>query len=219
MTETEFNNYCRIIKGIAMQMGKNCEVVLHDYSHPYDSTIVAIENNHITGRKIGDCGTNLGLQILSGVTSDENQYNYITQLKNGHILRSSSIYLRNDNNDITGAICINLDITDLLAAKNVLESLSMSNNFTEETIPKPQEFIANDINTMLDSMLEKAVESVGVPPRQMTREHKIQAIRFLDTHGALLIKKSADKIAKYFGISKFTLYNYLGKDESGEQNI
>ena len=219
MTETEFNNYSKIIKGIAMQMGKNCEVVLHDYSHPYDSTIVAIENSHITGRKIGDCGTNLGLQILSGVTSDENQYNYITQLKNGRILRSSSIYLRNDNNDITGAICINLDITDLLAAKNVLESLSMASNFSEDTIPKPQEFIANDINTMLDSMLEKAVESVGVPVAQMTRDHKIQAIRFLDTHGALLIKKSADKIARYFGISKFTLYNYLEKDETSEQDI
>ncbi len=217
MTKTEIENYSRIIKGIAMQMGKNCEVVLHDYSHPYDSTIIAIENNHITGRKIGDCGTNLGLQILSGTTNDENQYNYITQLKNGRILRSSSIYLRNEDGSIIGAICINFDITDLLSAKNVLENLSISSNSSDLSAARPQEFIASNINDMLDAMIEKSVEFVGVPVLQMTREDKVKAIHYLDTHGALLIKKSVDRIARYFGISKFTLYNYLGRNEDANQ--
>ncbi|NLF35083.1 MAG: transcriptional regulator, partial [Clostridiales bacterium] len=52
----------------------------------------------------------------------------------------------------------------------------------------------------------------GKPVALMEREDKIRAIRFLNDAGALLITKSGDKIAKYFGISKYTLYSYL--DES-----
>ena len=43
----------------------------------------------------------------------------------------------------------------------------------------------------------------------MDREDKIRAIRFLNDAGALLITKSGDKIAAFFGISKYTLYSYL----------
>ena len=38
---------------------------------------------------------------------------------------------------------------------------------------------------------------------------KVRAIRFLSQHGAFLITKSGDKVAKYFGISKYTLYSYI----------
>jgi predicted transcriptional regulator YheO len=43
----------------------------------------------------------------------------------------------------------------------------------------------------------------------MTKEDKIKAIHFLDDKGAFLIKKSGDKISKFYDISKYTLYNYL----------
>ena len=52
-----------IAKCIAMQFGENCEVVLHDLTLPYNKTIVAIWNGHVTGRKVGDGGTNAGLEI------------------------------------------------------------------------------------------------------------------------------------------------------------
>ena len=43
----------------------------------------------------------------------------------------------------------------------------------------------------------------------MTKEDKIKAIQFLNDAGAFLITKSGDKVAKYFGISKYTLYSYV----------
>ncbi|MFW5646904.1 MAG: helix-turn-helix domain-containing protein [Acetivibrio ethanolgignens] len=43
----------------------------------------------------------------------------------------------------------------------------------------------------------------------MTKEDKIAAIKFLNDAGAFLITKSGDKISKYFGISKYTLYSYI----------
>ena len=40
-----------------------------------------------------------------------------------------------------------------------------------------------------------------------TVDDKARAIQFLSQHGAFLITKSGDKVAKYFGISKYTLYS------------
>ena len=153
MTEAEEKNFKKIAKGIAMQFGKNCEVVLHDYSQPYDRSIIAIENGHVSGRKVGDCGTNLGLEILRGVTENNDQYNYVTQVKNGRILRSSSIYLRDENDVAIGALCINFDITDLIVSKNLLEDLTFQNDALSKSEYKPQEFITNDINTLVSFLI------------------------------------------------------------------
>jgi predicted transcriptional regulator YheO len=43
----------------------------------------------------------------------------------------------------------------------------------------------------------------------MTKDDKIAAIRFLNKAGAFLVTKSGDKVSKYFGISKYTLYSYI----------
>ena len=75
-----------IIKCIAKEFGVNCEVVLHDLTLPYDRTIVAIENGFVTGRKVGDSGTNIGLEILRGTVEGSDRYNYVNHTKNGHML-------------------------------------------------------------------------------------------------------------------------------------
>ena len=50
---------------------------------------------------------------------------------------------------------------------------------------------------------------MGVPALLMNKEEKIRAINYLNDAGAFLITKSGDKVAKYFGISKYTLYSYV----------
>ena len=39
--------------------------------------------------------------------------------------------------------------------------------------------------------------------------NQVTAIQFLNDAGAFLITKSGDKVANYFGISKYTLYSYI----------
>jgi len=55
-----------MMEGIAGQFGDNCEVVLHDHSQGLESSIIAIINGHVTGRKVGDPSSNLGLEVLRG---------------------------------------------------------------------------------------------------------------------------------------------------------
>lgn len=193
-----------IMKAIAAQFGERCEVVLHDLTGGYDSTIIAIENGHVTGRKIGDCGSNLGLEVLRGTVKQGDRYNYITQTKDGKTLRSSSIYIKNKDEKIIGSLCINLDISDYILCENVMKSLTMSNENNQIN-----EVFANDVNELLDSLLQESQYKIGKTVSAMTKEDKINAIKFLDEKGAFLISKAGNKICQYFNISKYTLYNYL----------
>ena len=106
--------YQQILSLLEHHLGPNSEIVLHDLTPPYDSTIIDIRNGHITGRKIGDCMTNLGLEVMRGTTQNGDHYNYITYTKPSNTLRSSTMHIRDENGNVVGAICINTDITDTI---------------------------------------------------------------------------------------------------------
>ena len=114
-----------IMKLIAAQFGPKCEVVLHDWANDYDKTIVAIENGDVTGRKVGGSGSNLGLAVMRGTTDGSNQLNYLTRTTDGKLLRSSTLYLDDENGQKIGALCINYDISDLLTLQNTISGLTL----------------------------------------------------------------------------------------------
>ena len=58
---------------------------------------------------------------------------------------------------------------------------------------------------------------MGTPGAIMSKEEMVRAIRYLNDTGAFLITKSGPKVCKFFGISKYTLYNYLDEARSGEK--
>ena len=95
-------------------IGPRCEVVLHDYRE-WDrsgSTIVWIENGHVTGRHVGGPTTNLGLEAMRSGDASPDRFNYRTRTrKDGRTLRSTSIYFRNRAGEFIGALCINLDVS------------------------------------------------------------------------------------------------------------
>jgi predicted transcriptional regulator YheO len=199
------------MKGISLLFGPNCEIVLHDHKdQPYDHTIIAIENGHVTGRKVGDCGTNLGLEVLRGSTDGRDSYNYATQTKDGRILRSSSIYIHDDEGKVVGSLCINFDISDLMVAERNIGVFCQNPFNADSKVDKNiQEIFARDVNDLMETLIQESQREIGKPVSSMTKEDKLNALEYLDRRGAFLIKKSGDKVAKYFDISKYTMYNYL----------
>lgn len=217
--KNELSFFKSLMKGLSELFGENCEVVLHDHKdQPYESTIIAIENGHITGRTIGDCGTNLGLEVLRGSVDNGDRYNYATQTKEGRVLRSSSVYIRNDKNEVVGSLCINFDITDLMLAEQSISQICRNpyhNSAEHEEGVK--EFFAKDVTDLLDMLIQESQQIVGRPVSFMTKEDKLKALKYLDQKGAFLIKKSGDRIAKYFDMSKYTMYSYLEEIRNVEE--
>lgn len=185
--------------------GTNCEVVLHDNKKEYEHTIVDIRNGHVTGRKIGDCGGNWGLEVMNNTATDTHNYNKIIHTRNGKIIRGSSMFLKDDEGNNIGSICINLDITDSLKCE---EFLKQFNNYSAPS-PSGSELFTTDVNQLMDNLFMQCENMFDKPKAQLTKEDKMEVIRFLDNKGAFLITKSGDRVCEFLNISKFTLYNYL----------
>lgn len=198
--------YLQMAQAIAKQFGPNCEVVVHDLeSNDLENSIVAIENGHVSGRRVGDGPSHVVLEALRGDrTQLRDHLAYLTRTKDGKILKSSTIYIRDDDGAAIGIFAINYDITLMLAMENALKSFTAA-----EAPEKEPEHISRNVADLLDELIEQSVALVGKPVALMNKEDKVKAIQFLNDTGAFLITKSGDKVCKFFGISKYTLYSYI----------
>lgn len=203
-----FELLCEIGECIAQQFGSDCEVVLHDLTRSYDNTIVAIWNGYITGRKVGGGGTDAGLSILRGTSRPADQYHYINKTKEGRVLRSSSKYFRDKEGNVVGSLCINYDISGLITAQH-----SLANFVGQDEATLKREVFTSNIDELLETMMHDAVAETGKTLETLEKEDKVAVVKYLDSKGAFLIKKSAERVADFLGISRFTIYNYLNESQ------
>ena len=206
-----------VAKGVAAQFGSGCEVVVHEISpQAAEHSLVAIENGHVTGRKPGDGPSQVVLEQLQKAGSDPtaDRLNYLTRTPSGKLLKSSTLFLRGEDGEVCAIFGINFDISALSLAGSVLSELTTP----AETEPAEAPRIPGSVNELLDDLIRRSVKLVGKPVSRMNKEDKITAIRFLADSGAMLITKSGDKISKYFGISKYTLYSYLDSKQEEKRH-
>ena len=196
----------QLAKGIAALFGDNCEVTVHDLAAGYESSIVGIENGHVTGRKVGDGSAERVLRALKKDKPIEDEHSYLARTKNGRAIKSSTIYIRDETGSPVGIFGINYDITDLTMAQRALEvAVSVKPPEAAEEI----DTITTNVTDLLDQLIEEADGSIGMPVAMMGKDEKTRAIQFLNEHGAFLIKKAGDKVSRHYDISKYTLYNYM----------
>lgn len=206
----------QLARGIAQQFGPSCEVVVHDLSGDNaEPSIVAIENGHVTHRKVGDGPSMAVLEALSGKPEKlHTDGSYLTKTKDGRILKSTTIYIRDEQQKIIGIFSLNFDITELMMVSNAINPLVSITSQKGETGSIP-----HNVTELLQELIEESTRQVGKPVPLMTRDDKIRAIKFLNDHGALLITKAGDKISKYFGISKYTLYSYIDSSNDDDAPV
>jgi len=206
----------QLAHGLAHQFGKNCEVVVHELD-PWrqDSNIVVVENGHVSSRKEGDDPCQVALAALKQDGSNlQDKLAYLTKTSDGRILKSSTMYIRDGSGMVCALLSIHYDITAFLAAQESLATLTATEQTSNGRGQGPENVPLN-VNQLLDELIAQSIRLVGKPTGMMTKEDKIKAIRFLSNAGAFLITKSGDRVAREFGISKYTLYSYIdaGKAE------
>lgn len=210
----------QIASALAVQFGPSCEVVIHDLAaKDPEKSIVWIENGHVTGRKVGDGPSTVVMeQILHANEDPKDHLGYLTRTPGGKVLKSSTLYIRDGRGKVTAILSINYDISALLMVEGAIQGLIHT---AEVGQGREERITVLNVSDLLDDLIEQSVTLVGKPVALMNKEDKVRAIRFLNEHGAFLVTKSGDKVAKYFGISKYTLYSYIDlkqEEKRHEQN-
>lgn len=205
----------QLAHGLAAQFGSSCEVVIHDLTKKnLDKSIVYIENGHVSNRHAGDGPSGIVLETLSSDPQKiKDRLSYLTKTEDGRILKSSTLYIRDENGKVVYIFSINYDITSLLAVENAVHDLVKTKpevSSKDGSAAAPQT-ITHNVTELLDLLIEQAIAKVGKPVALMNKDDKTAVVQYLNNAGAFLITKSGDKVSSLLGISKFTLYSYMDK--------
>ena len=96
---------------------------------------------------------------------------YLTRTDSGRILKSSTVFIKDDDGTPCYIFAINYDITNLLAFDSTIKSLTKCRDDEDSAADGPKR-ITHDVNELLDELIEQSVELVGVPVPFMAEAFK-----------------------------------------------
>lgn len=200
-----FDQAIRTADMLVKMLGKECEVAIHDFSN-LEQSLIHLAGT-ITERKVGAPITDLVLQELKKPAAEiKDIANYKTVSAKGYVLKSSTVFLRNDEDLIIGAMCINLNVSHLITLNNQLQQLVQ---FEHEESDK--ESFYSTVQEVIANLVSQVLNGFNKAPSLLETEEKIECVRLLEQKGTFLIKGSIEYVAGALGVSRFTVYNYLQK--------
>ena len=204
---SELASFVPVVEGLAELFGSNCEVVLHDVA-AIPHSIVAIENGHVTGRRLGDVPTDQMLRSLRNVDKVPDVRLYVTS-RDGKVLKSLAVTLRGRDGAPIGILGVNFDVSEMVQLQRALATLTAVGRLGGEAAPVTEEIFGGDIRDVLAGMIAATLDEMGKTPAAMSREEKMEVVKRLEERGAFLVKRSAEQVAEALDLSRFTVFAYL----------
>ena len=192
---------------IAVALGRMfpglCEVVLHDLRDPRHA-IRVIENN-LSGRRVGDSATELGLARIADPDYPSVLQNYPNHFPDGRPAKSTSIGIKNTAGEYIAALCLNLDVSVLSPVTLALSNLVATDTEHRE---QPLENLRDRNTRELRQVVEELAAQRAATPRSLSRQDKKALVRQLHRDGYFDSRDAAQTIADLLGVSRATVYNY-----------
>lgn len=225
------NQYKILVEFLGNILGPDYEIVLQDLSQKSHS-IVAIKNGQISGRKPGGPLTTAAFEMISDKVYEKTDFlcNYRGIAQNGHILRSSTMFIKDDGGIPIGLLCINFDdsrynelherllklihpeefITNVSAPSNSLTEIK--NNGTGKKISSDiTENYAIDVPSLRQKIFEDATAHLTTPIDRLNQNERKEILIQLNEQGLFQLKGAISFVAKRFSCSPATIYRYLSE--------
>ena len=199
----------KIVDGLAEALSPLFEVVLHDLTNP-DHAIVKIGNN-LSGRKIGEPATELGLARISDTEFPDLLVNYPNKFSDGRQAKSTSIGLRDSKGEFVAAICLNMDISYMKSMSSYLDDLTrtVSDNLAVETL-------STSVTQSIEEMIHTFAAQKNKDPRSLTSSEKRELILMLRNENMLERRNAASRISKAIGVSRSGIYYYINNHKNDD---
>ncbi|MDD2573774.1 MAG: PAS domain-containing protein [Bacillota bacterium] len=221
MDEQIFKHYSRLVEFLGKTLGPDYEVVLHDVSD-YTNSIVAIANGHVSGRSIGAPLTNLSLNLIAdkGYKDTDYKINYSGISKDGKILRSSSLFIKDENEELVGLLCINFDDTKYVNISRQILSLCHPDELIDKKtsyksvnsiLDDGGESFSDSITEVIETVLNKVLSDKNIPIERLTQEERLSIVDALNQKGIFMLKGAVCEVAKQLHCSEPSVYRYLSK--------
>ena len=205
MPEQIYEMLCRILDGLGEHYGAKCEFSLCGIVKNTRTSILKIVHGEVSGRKIGSPGEVSGIVVHPGQKNRKGTFGSILKVEDGKYLRCSTILLYDDSATAVGELSLVSDVTEMVAIERAFREYL----FPEGGGDNPPQRETSDIDETLSLLINESIHRVGVPVAQMNRLQKAEGVRFLQKKGAFKVTNAGSIVARFYDISKFTIYNYL----------
>lgn len=229
MTPAALQQYQILVDFLGKTLGPDYEVVLQDLTSD-SPAIVAIANNHISGRKIGSPLTNAALQMLSSKAYESSNFlcNYKGITEDGRILRSSTMFIKDEAGAPIALLCINYDDSRYMELAHKLQSIIHPAGFgdhgleLDKTAAPPlerpleqyspiTENFPMDITTLMQKIFDDCTSDLETPMDRLNQHERKDVIAKLNDQGLFQLKGAISFVAKKFTCSTATIYRYLSE--------
>jgi predicted transcriptional regulator YheO len=194
-----------VVDGIAATFGPVCEVVLHDYRSP-ERSVVAVAGS-VTGRTVGGAMSEIGLRVLARGDDAADELNYVTRTATGRLLKSSTMVLRDSGGAVFGALCVNVDVTEVDRVHSLLAALA--GTAAAPSADPPVTTFGDDIDSVVDALLDTHLERTTW--QALDRARRLALFRGLDERGVFAVRRAIEQVAARLGISRASAYSYLSQ--------
>jgi len=194
-----FDQLQQVAQGLGETFAPFCEVVLHDLTDPRQA-IVAIHNN-LSGRKVGQPATELGLARIADPDYAQVISNYANSFADGRQAKSTSIGIKGADGAYVAALCLNVDLTlfqGLQSAIGQFVSVDTQNTLRESLNPVGAEAIR--------AQIDRFAARRATTPRALATEDRRVLLRELREAGCMEVRRASDIIAAHLGVSRATVY-------------
>ena len=198
-------HYIKSGEVIAEMFAPYLEVIIHDLQTP-EHSIIAIFNNHITGRKIGDGTSDIGYKKLEDKLPDK-IVNYNNQSPSGADLKSSSLTIRNRDDEIIGSMGLNFDLSSFVNVKEFFEIFTKT--ITLDNLPKQEEFFRWTVKDEIQQALNKYIASHDLQGKVLNRKDKLNVVAYMKKEGHINKKGSISILSELLAVTRPTLYKYI----------
>lgn len=204
-------SYEAVVDGLAMLIGEHCEIVLHSLED-LKCSAVRIANGEHTGRKIGSPISDLALRMLHDMAGEDSSVSkaYFTRAKNGVLMKSVTIAIRNQSQRVIGLLCINMNLD--VPFSQIMKTFIPPE--TQENAPTVN--FASSVDDLVAQTLEFTIEEVNADRGVSNNAKNRQIVLNLYEKGIFDIKDAINQVAERLNISKHTVYLYIRQFKSGD---
>ncbi len=202
-----FSHYINMGELLAEMFKPHLEVIVHDLRYP-EHSIIAIFNNHITGRKIGEGTSDFGYKKVKGEVPDQ-VVNYKNESPDGRPLKSSSLTIRNEKNEIIGSLGLNYDISVFEQFSDVLSLFTGTK--ANPVMDDSEAFFYGSTKEDIQIAINHFRVSHGLTNRVFSRKDKYNVIKFLIKGGHLNKRGAVAIIGESLSVTRPTVYKYIKK--------
>ena len=210
----EVQKYILLADLLSNVIGENTEILIHDLTN-FQTSIIHIINGHISNRKVGDGITNLILEYLKNESRDNIPYicNYNSKTVGDIVLYSSTFFIRDEKNEVVGAMCLNSDYSELEKSFSMISSFlpNFTKSFLINQDTEVKENLNNDSQQLTLDKIDSVIAKFRVAPERMTINEKTRVITELQKYGLFMIKGAVQEVASKLFMSEPSIYRYIKK--------